>query len=107
MVKLLILFQRPADENAFELAYNKTLAALEKMPGIVRRQANMVLGGPGGASPYYRMLELYFDSFQDLDTAMLSPAGANAGELLIGTLGEVTELVFVDVFEDNSPPTAE
>ena len=105
MVKLLILFKKPSDENAFEASYVEVLTALEQMPNLLRRQANMVLGGPGGKSPYYRMLELYFDNFEDLDTAMTSSAGVKAGQQLMGQLGQLTELVFVDVFEDNTPPT--
>lgn len=102
MVKLLILFKRPSDETAFEEGYVRNLALLEQMPGIVRRQANMVLGAPGGTE-YYRMLELYFENFEALDAAMTSPSGIAAGQDLIAYAGEAVELVFVDVFEDGAP----
>lgn len=103
MVKLVLLFKRPRDENAFEAGYVRTLPLLESMPGIVRRQANMVLGSPFGASPYYRILELYFDSFEVMDAAMTSPEGVAAGQALMGYAGNLVELIFVDVFEDNDP----
>src|SRR5215469_6896071 len=79
MVKLTILYRQPADEAAFETRYNENLALLEKMPGIRRRQACMVLGGPGGKSPYRRILEFYFDDYDQLDKAMLSAEGRAAG----------------------------
>ena len=103
MVKLLILFQHPEDESSFEQHYVKNLALLEEMPGIQRRQANMVRGAPGGKSPYYRILEFYFKDFEALDAALTSEAGLIAGRQLISTVGDLVELHFVDVFEDNTP----
>lgn len=104
MVKLLLLFKKPADEAAFENGYNHNLALLEQMPGILRRQANMVLGSPSGAATYYRMLEFYFENFEALDHAMTSPEGVAAGQDLMGYADGLVELLFVDVFEDDTPP---
>ena len=101
MVKLVIMYKQPEDEAAFERGYVKNLALLEKMPGIIRQQANMVYGSPAGRSPYYRMLELYFDSYDALDNAMRSEAGIAAGEALMQYAGDIVEVMFVDVFEDN------
>lgn len=103
MVKLLILFKHPANESQFEQTYVRILSKLEQLPGIVRRQANMVLGAPQGKSPYYRTLELYFNSFNDLDAAMTSDKGLQAGRELMTGAGDLVELVFVDVFEDDTP----
>ena len=103
MVKLVLLYKRPPDEIQFEARYNATLALLEKMPGIIRRQANIVWGGPGGEPEIYRILEFYFEDRPALDSALTSPAGAKAGKDLMAYAGDVVELLFVDVFEDNSP----
>ncbi len=103
MVKLILLFTHPEDKEAFADGYVKNLALLEKMPGILRRQANFVRGGPGGASPYYRVLEFYFENFEALDTALTSEAGTVAGRDLMNYAGENVQLLFVDVFEDNTP----
>lgn len=102
MVKLVILYKKPADEAAFEEGYADNLALLERLPKLVRRQANMVLGSPRGSSPYYRILELYFEDFETMDAAMTSKQGAEAGRDLIKYAGDLVELVFVDVFEDGA-----
>lgn len=103
MVKLVLLFKKPENQEEFEQHYVRNLVLLEKMPGILRRQANMVLGSPNGASPYYRMLELYFEDFDAMDAALTSKVGVVAGEQLMKTVGSLVELVFVDVFEDDTP----
>lgn len=100
MVKLVLLFKRPANEMDFEERYADNLALLERMPNILRRQANMVLGSPKGGSPYYRILEFYFDNFPTLDAALTSEAGREAGRDLMLYAGDLVELIFVDVFED-------
>jgi uncharacterized protein (TIGR02118 family) len=99
MVKLVLLFKKPLNESSFEASYVENLAALEKMPGILKQQANMVVGGPLGASPYYRLLEFYFENMAALDAAMTSPEGKLAGQQLMAYAGRWVELLFVDVFE--------
>lgn len=103
MVKLVLLFRQPNDVDAFEQHYIDNLALLEQLPGIIRRQANMVLGSPLGKSPYYRILELYFEDFESLDAAMTSNIGTQAGHQLMESVGHLVESLFVDVFEDGSP----
>src|SRR5258708_33598728 len=99
MVKLTILYKVPNDEHVFEDHYNQNLALLEQMPGIRRRQACMVLGSPAGKSPYYRILEFYFDDYAALDAALVSPQGRTAGGDLM-QFARDDALVFADVFED-------
>ncbi len=99
MVKLSILYRRPADEPAFEAQYNQNLALMEKLPGIQRRQAGLVLGSPSGQSPYRRILELYFTDFPTLDQALLSTEGRAAGAHLM-TFARDAEVIFSEVFEE-------
>jgi uncharacterized protein (TIGR02118 family) len=99
MVKLSILFRQPTDETGFEQGYNHTLALMEKMPGIRRRQACMVFGSPAGKSPFYRVLELYFDDNTALDLALRSPEGRAAGADLM-QFARTAEVIFSDVYED-------
>ena len=100
MIKLTLLFQQPSDIEDFETHYNQSLAMLEKMPGIRRRQACVVLGSPAGQSPFYRILEFYFDDRDALDQAMLSDAGVSAGRYLVSFAGRRVDLLFAEVFED-------
>ena len=99
MVKLTILYRTPVSAADFETRYNQNLAFMEKMPGIKRRQACVVWGNPAGNSPFARILELYFDSRDDLDKALLSPEGRQAGGDLM-QFARDSELLFSDVYED-------
>src|SRR5262249_28456870 len=100
MIKLIILFRQPEDTADFETRYNQNLALMEKMPGIHRRQGCLVFGGPAGKSPYYRLLELYFDSRDALDMALRSTEGRAAGTDLMQFASNNVELLFCDVYED-------
>jgi uncharacterized protein (TIGR02118 family) len=100
MVKLSILFRQPADEMAFESHYNYSLALLEKLPGLRRRQACLVFGSPSGKSPFHRILELYFDDNNALDVALRSPEGQEAGATLMKYMGQSADLIFSEVFEE-------
>jgi uncharacterized protein (TIGR02118 family) len=100
MVKLSVVFMQPDDPQTFEERYNYNLAMLERMPGIKRRQACVVLGSPGGKSSFYRILDLYFEDFPALDAAMLSEEGRAAGKDLMAFAAGRVELVFSEVFED-------
>ncbi len=99
MVKLSILYRQPADEASFEPRYNQSLALMEQLPGIRRRQVCHVLGSPAGKSPFYRFLELYFDDFESLDSALLSPEGRAAGADLM-QFARDSELIFSEVYEE-------
>lgn len=102
VVKLVLLFKKPSNEDDFEDYYVRNLALLEKLPGIMRRQANIILGSPSGNSPYYRILELYFETFEALDAAMTSAAGVMAGQQLMKSVGNQVEIMFAEVFDDPS-----
>lgn len=106
MVKLVILFHKPAALEPFEEGYNAFLALVEQMPLIQRRQVNSVLGSPFGESPLYRVLELYFDEFAELNQALNSPVGQTAGgELARRFPSGSYELYFADVYEEAGAQT--
>ena len=79
MVKFIITFSTPANMDVFESAYNDLLALVERMPHIERRQVVNVLGSPVGDAPYYRILEIYFASIEQMETSLRSPAGQETG----------------------------
>ncbi len=109
MVKFVITFSKPGNLGVFEDAYNDLLALVERMPDIQRRQVVSVLGSPVGDAPYYRILEIYFDSVEQMEASLRSPAGQETG----GELGKrftagKFSAFYAEVFEEagGSTPNA-
>lgn len=105
MFKFMIIFHQPDDVDRFENSYNDLLALVERMPNIQRRQVINVVGSPLGASPYYRILEVYYPDKTTLDKSLLSQAGQEAG----GQLGSFPpgsfEMIFAEVYEEEGGRT--
>lgn len=78
MVKITILYGKPVDHEAFERHYNDVhLPLAGRIEGIKRIEAATALGTPtGDAPPYHRIVELYFDDMNALQTVMSTPAAA-------------------------------
>ena len=76
MAKLIVLYPRPIDVEAFEKAYTEEHVPLvaEKMP-TARLVATRIVGAPRGEPPFYRMAELHFDSMAELQRAAASEGG--------------------------------
>ncbi|HVU14879.1 MAG TPA: hypothetical protein VHD90_26575 [Phototrophicaceae bacterium] len=105
MVKFVILFRTPDELDNFEFAYNNFLAAVERMPDIQRRQVNMILGSPT-RERYYRVLEIYFNTYEALDAALKSEIGQKAGhELASGFEPDTFETYFAEVYEESGGQT--
>lgn len=100
MVKFTVIFHKPADIEEFEFVYSAFLALVERMPLITRRQVNTVLGSPLGDIAYYRVLEVYYDSYERLDESLRSPAGQEAGGELRRLPRGTVQMYFADVFEE-------
>lgn len=108
MVKFIITFSTPSNVDVFERAYNDLLALVERMPDIQRRQVVSVLGSPIGEAPYYRILEIYYDSVEQMEASLRSKAGQETG----GELGRrfpagKYSAFYAEVFEEagGSTPT--
>ena len=108
MIKLTILYQEPANKEAFEMFYTANLALMERIPHVLRREVSHVYGAPDGNPAYYRTLELYFADRATLDTAMRSEAGVNAGQHLMNNAAKLATLLFSEVYEEagGSTPNA-
>jgi uncharacterized protein (TIGR02118 family) len=100
MFKFMLIFYHPADAPAFENSYQDLLALVERMPFIQRRQVIHVTGSPTGKSPYYRILEVYYEDQERLNQSLLSPAGQEAGRQIQTFPPKSFELIFAEVYEE-------
>jgi uncharacterized protein (TIGR02118 family) len=99
MPKLIVLYPPPADAATFERRYRLEHAPMVmKVPGLKKFVAAHVIGSPGGAAPYQRVAELYFDSTESLQAALASAGGqaAVAHAMEISTGGAPVVLIAED-----------
>lgn len=80
MVKLTVLYGRPADPAAFEGYYAHThMALVDKMPNFQRYEAARIVATPDRTElPYYRIFEMYFDDLERLQSSLSTPDGQAA-----------------------------
>ncbi|NLX11009.1 MAG: EthD family reductase [Chloroflexi bacterium] len=100
MTRLMIVFRQPLNPATFERRYAGNLALLKQMPGVRMMRAGHVLGGPSGESPFFRTVEVYFDSFEALDAALISPEGVAAGKDLMDFAADRIDLLFLEDLPD-------
>jgi uncharacterized protein (TIGR02118 family) len=105
MIKFTILFRTPSNLDAFERVYNAFLALVERMPEVERRQVNSVIGSPLGASPYYRVLEVYFRDQATMERAMMGQRGQEAARELNILPSDSFEMLFAEVYEETGSNT--
>ena len=108
MIKFMVMFRQPDSAERFESTYQDFLALVERIPNILRRQVVHVTGSPAGAAEYYRILEIYFESLEVQNEALMSDAGQEAGAELYRLPKDSFELLYADVYEEagGSTPSA-
>ena len=76
-VKVVVIYPRPQDEQAFENNYLQHHVPLveAKLKGISRLVLTKVIGSPRGKVAAYRIAEIYFSSMNDLNGAIESDGG--------------------------------
>ncbi len=76
-VKLIVMYPRPTDVDAFEKVYQDEHVpmAVEKLAGKTRFVATKVVGSPQGEAPFYRIAEVYFPSMDALQDCAASEGG--------------------------------
>ena len=100
MIKFMIVFDQPEDAEKFEDFYQDFLALIERMPNILRRQVVHITGSPQGTPQFYRILEIYFETEQMKQDALLTPVGQEAGTELSRLPSGTYQLLFADVYEE-------
>lgn len=79
MIKLVVLYNPPADPEAFDRHYFSThLEVVEKIPGLERCEVAKLASTDGQPSPYYLMAELYFADEAAMGQGMSSAEGGAA-----------------------------
>ena len=78
--KLLVIYPRPKDIDAFEKVYLKDHVplAVQKLAGKTKIVATKVVGSPQGTPPYYRIAEIHFPSMEALQKCAASEGGKEA-----------------------------
>jgi uncharacterized protein (TIGR02118 family) len=76
-VKLIVMYPRPKDIDAFEKLYQTEHVpmAVEKLAGKSKFVATKVVASPQGTPPYYRIAEVHFPSMEALQACAASQGG--------------------------------
>ena len=102
MHKLMLLFRRPIDVEAFETRWSHDFVrAAEKMPGIRRVTVSRISGGISQAVDMHLVHEFYFDNAESMRRAMASPDGQKAGKILMSFAADIVTLCFAEHWEDD------
>jgi len=76
-VKLIVMYPRPKDINAFEKLYQTEHVpmAVEKLKGKTKLVASKIVASPQGTPPFYRIAEVHFPSMEALQACAASQDG--------------------------------
>ncbi|MFV3073510.1 EthD family reductase [Niveispirillum fermenti] len=99
MKKLIALYRKPDDVEAFLKHYNEVhLPLVARTPGLLRTVINRVTSAPMGGEPAYFMIaEMHFADQDSFDAAMKSPENRAAGKDLMGFARDIVTLLVADV----------
>ncbi|MBP1647422.1 MAG: ethyl tert-butyl ether degradation protein EthD [Bacteroidetes bacterium] len=84
MVKLVALYKKPSEIEEFDKHYDAVhLPLVRKYPGLRKLEVTRITGAPIGETKFHVMAEMYFDSREEMDKALVSQEGkAIARDLL-------------------------
>lgn len=102
MIKMMAIYKKPVNKDEFDSYYfNTHLPLASKMPGLRRVEIDKIYGTPFGETNYYMIANMYFDSKEDLNSALSSPEGRACGKDLKNFTTDNVELVFSQVDSNN------
>lgn len=98
MMKLIALYKRPDDINAFLEHYEKVhMPLVKEIPGLSGAVVNRVTGTPtGGEPPYFLIAELQFPDKATFEAAMASPENRAAGKDLMNFAKDLVTLIVAE-----------
>jgi uncharacterized protein (TIGR02118 family) len=99
MVKLIALYRKPADPDAFLKHYREVHTPLmRKVPGMSGMELKRVTANPFGGEPaYFLVAEMTWPDQAAFKTAMKSPENAAAGKDLVGFAKGLVDLLVAEV----------
>ena len=98
MVKLVALYKKPTDIEAFEKHYQEThLPLAKKMQGLVKLEVSNMTGSPAGEPKFYMMAELYFEDKNAMFAALNSDEGKAAADDIMAVAGDIIHMMFATV----------
>ncbi|RME36670.1 MAG: EthD family reductase [Planctomycetota bacterium] len=98
MVKLVALYKKPADMEAFERHYREIHTPLaKKIPGLMKLEVSRVFGAPAGEPKFYLMAELYFENRDAMMAGLNSEEGKAAAKDVVGFAGDLIHMMFAEV----------
>ncbi len=103
MVKVIVLLREPntsVNPAEYSQHYNEFLMALDHLPLLRRKAVCDVYAGPGGFTAYNAVVELFFNTREDLQAALTSPEGVEAGQVLLKFAGSEAVTLFANVLEE-------
>src|SRR5450759_3173692 len=101
MVKLIALYKKPEEVEAFEQHYTQIhIPLVEKIPGIRKTEWSRIIAAPMGEAPYYMLYEMCFNNMDAYKVAMKSEENKAAGKDLMSFAKEVVTLMVADAYED-------
>ncbi len=76
-VKLVVIYPRPANIEAFETVYKRDHVpmAVEKLGGKTKLVASKIVGSPQGTPAFHRIAEIHFPSMEALQACAASDGG--------------------------------
>jgi uncharacterized protein (TIGR02118 family) len=76
-VKLIVMYPRPKDIDAFEKVYEEEHVpmAVQKLEGKTKLVASKVIASPQGTPAFYRIAEIHFPSMDALQACANSKGG--------------------------------
>lgn len=105
MIKLIALYKKPEDVEAFEEHYRNVHTPLtEKVPYMRKFVAGKAWGAPRGEPAYYRVAEMWFDDRESFDKAMASDENRAAGKDLMSFARDLVTVFFVETGDPSTGP---
>jgi uncharacterized protein (TIGR02118 family) len=99
--KITVIYDNPTDPAVFEAGYADNQVALAKaLPGLTRIETSKVWPKEDGtATPAYRMMDLYFDSYESASAAVTTPEAAALFPSIFGLATGGVRIAFAEVEE--------